>query len=229
MQESGLDGARSTVRVTRTSDPAPRANVRAPAPKASTGCRVGNHRRPQRLLNCRFFCGTGRLNIRGGTHGSLAMHTGSCLCGGSASAFLGTCLPSLSATARNVDEPRAARLAQTSRSQKPLSRCRIPEQLLQSYESSPGKHRCFCRRCGSPVLARRDSVSCVVRIRAGLIKEPICSELAWHLHAASKCNWCPSTMIYLNILKPMCHLAPPNASLHPPRYGWLASPAYAHG
>lgn len=29
------------------------------------------------------------------------------------------------------------------------------EDLLQAYESSPGKQRVFCRRCGSPVLSRR--------------------------------------------------------------------------
>ena len=156
------------------------------------------------------------------------MHTGSCLCGGIS--FSSGDLPPIvvcccSQCRRAQGGPVGTNV--------PISEASFslsdPEQLLQSYESSPGKRRCFCRRCGSPVMARRDSAPGVVRIRAGLIKEPICSELAWHLHAASKCNWCPSTMIYLNILKPMCHLAPPNASLHPPRYGWLASPAYAHG
>jgi hypothetical protein len=66
-----------------------------------------------------------------------------------------------------------------------------PGQLLQSYESSSGKQRCFCRRCGSPVLSRRASVPGVVRVRAGLIDEPIGSGLGWHMHVASKCNWWP--------------------------------------
>ena len=33
-------------------------------PKASTGCCVGNRRRRPCLLNCRFFCGIGGLNIQ---------------------------------------------------------------------------------------------------------------------------------------------------------------------
>jgi hypothetical protein len=31
------------------------------------------------------------------------------------------------------------------------------EELVSEYESSPGKYRAFCRRCGSPVYSRRDS------------------------------------------------------------------------
>ncbi len=64
-------------------------------------------------------------------------------------------------------------------------------EALTSYESSPGKHRLFCRHCGSPVYSRRDALPDVVRVRAGLINEPIPVALAWHAHTASKCNWWP--------------------------------------
>jgi hypothetical protein len=65
------------------------------------------------------------------------------------------------------------------------------EQLLKSYESSPGKYRHFCGTCGSPVFSRRESVPGVLRIRAGLINEPLQSRLDSHAFVASKCNWWP--------------------------------------
>lgn len=63
------------------------------------------------------------------------------------------------------------------------------EELLQSYESSPGKERVFCGRCGSPLFSRRQALPDVVRIRAGLINEPIPSGIAFHAYTSSKCNW----------------------------------------
>lgn len=63
--------------------------------------------------------------------------------------------------------------------------------LLKSYESSPGKQRFFCGRCGSPIYSRRASLSSVIRVRAGLINEPLQVRPAWHAYTASKCNWWP--------------------------------------
>lgn len=61
--------------------------------------------------------------------------------------------------------------------------------LLSSFESSPGKHRVFCRRCGSPVYSHRDSLAGVLRIRAGLIDEPADLTLQAHAQVASKATW----------------------------------------
>lgn len=63
--------------------------------------------------------------------------------------------------------------------------------LLQSYESSPGKERVFCKVCGSPVFSRRASLPGVVRIRAGLLQEPVATRLAFHAFTASKASWWP--------------------------------------
>ena len=63
------------------------------------------------------------------------------------------------------------------------------EELLQAYESSPGKQRVFCSRCGSPVFSRRQSLPSVVRVRAGLFNEPLPVRPAWHAYTDSKCNW----------------------------------------
>jgi hypothetical protein len=61
--------------------------------------------------------------------------------------------------------------------------------LLKAYESSPGKQRLFCSHCGSPVYSRRQSLPALVRVRAGLINEPLPVRPAWHAYTGSKCNW----------------------------------------
>ncbi|MGQ0620710.1 MAG: GFA family protein [Panacagrimonas sp.] len=64
-------------------------------------------------------------------------------------------------------------------------------ELLTEFESSPGKVRVFCKRCGSPIYSRKDTAPGVVRLRAGLIDEPLAVGPIAHFHTASKCNWWP--------------------------------------
>ncbi len=61
--------------------------------------------------------------------------------------------------------------------------------LLRRFESSPGKVRAFCSVCGSPVFSERTALPGVVRIRAGLLAEPVQARLAFHAHVASKASW----------------------------------------
>lgn len=63
------------------------------------------------------------------------------------------------------------------------------ENLLTFYESSPGKQRCFCSRCGSPIFSRKDSLPNILRVRAGLINEPLPVKPEFHAFVGSKCNW----------------------------------------
>lgn len=65
------------------------------------------------------------------------------------------------------------------------------QDLLQQYESSPGKIRAFCKVCGSPIYSKRDSLLGVLRIRAGLLQEPIGTQLAFHAFTGSKASWWP--------------------------------------
>lgn len=62
-------------------------------------------------------------------------------------------------------------------------------ELLRSYESSPGKERVFCGRCGSPIYSKTDKKPDVVRIRAGTINEPLPVRPVAHFYVASKPNW----------------------------------------
>lgn len=61
--------------------------------------------------------------------------------------------------------------------------------LLKRYESSPGKTRVFCSACGSPVFSERASLPGVVRLRAGLLAEPVDSRVGSHAYVDSKASW----------------------------------------
>ena len=44
--------------------------------------------------------------------------------------------------------------------------------LIGEYESSPGKLRAFCTRCGSPVYSRRENRPDALRLRLGVLDNP---------------------------------------------------------
>lgn len=46
---------------------------------------------------------------------------------------------------------------------------RSGRELITEYESSPGKKRAFCSRCGTPLYSRRDDAPQVLRLRMGSI------------------------------------------------------------
>jgi hypothetical protein len=60
---------------------------------------------------------------------------------------------------------------------------------LQAFESSPGKQRVFCSRCGSPIYSRTSKLPGVLRIRAGSLQGEVASRPGWHIYADSKANW----------------------------------------
>lgn len=63
------------------------------------------------------------------------------------------------------------------------------EELLADFESSPGKHRLFCSRCGSPIISRRDNDPHTVRIRAGTLDDPVDTRPARHIFVSDKASW----------------------------------------
>lgn len=62
-------------------------------------------------------------------------------------------------------------------------------ELMRTFESSPGKERVFCGRCGSPIYSRRTSRPGMLRIRAGIIDQPLPVRPAFHQYVADKANW----------------------------------------
>ncbi|MDX1817155.1 MAG: GFA family protein [Marinobacter sp.] len=63
------------------------------------------------------------------------------------------------------------------------------EDALSVYESSPGKERAFCSRCGSPIFSRRVARPDVLRVRAGLINGPLNTPLDSHAFTDSGADW----------------------------------------
>ncbi|MDO8900833.1 MAG: GFA family protein [Phenylobacterium sp.] len=62
-------------------------------------------------------------------------------------------------------------------------------QALRLYESSPGKVRAFCGRCGSPLFSQTTARPGVVRLRAGTLDEPSGAKLGFHIFADSHADW----------------------------------------
>jgi hypothetical protein len=60
---------------------------------------------------------------------------------------------------------------------------------VREYESSPGKYRAFCGRCGSPLYSRRDAEPELRRVRLGTLDgDPERRPLA-HFWVGSKAPW----------------------------------------
>lgn len=63
------------------------------------------------------------------------------------------------------------------------------QETLRAYESSPGKERMFCSRCGSPIFSRALAVPGVVRVRAGTLDAPVAARPVMHNFVGSKADW----------------------------------------
>ena len=61
--------------------------------------------------------------------------------------------------------------------------------LVQRYQSSPGKWRCFCRVCGSPVFAEAGDMPDLVRLRLGLFDDDPGARPAYHWAVNFKAPW----------------------------------------
>ena len=60
---------------------------------------------------------------------------------------------------------------------------------VTEYESSPGKFRAFCSRCGSPVYSRSTADPDNLRIRLGLLDQDPGRRALAHLWVSSKAPW----------------------------------------
>jgi hypothetical protein len=62
---------------------------------------------------------------------------------------------------------------------------------LREYESSPGKFRVFCSRCGSPIYAYLREQPAVVRLRLGSLDTPLGKTTTAHTWVSDKADWEP--------------------------------------
>lgn len=63
------------------------------------------------------------------------------------------------------------------------------EELLRGYESSPGKQRVFCGRCGSPIYSKNLGKPGVLRLRIGLLDSPAGRSPDFHFMTAHAAEW----------------------------------------
>jgi hypothetical protein len=116
-------------------------------------------------------------------------HTGSCLCGGVRFEVSGD-LPQV-----QICHCQDCRKAQGSAfaANIPLAVADVKllsgQDLMAAYESSPGKERVFCRRCGGPLFSRLASKPEALRLRAGTLDAPVGAEVGFHFYTASKADW----------------------------------------
>ena len=61
--------------------------------------------------------------------------------------------------------------------------------VVAEFESSPGKKRCFCRHCGSPLWSRRDAEPDIIRIRLGLLDSDPGRRPLGHVWVSEKAPW----------------------------------------
>src|SRR5215510_11184063 len=62
---------------------------------------------------------------------------------------------------------------------------------LREFESSPGKFRAFCSRCGSPIYAYLASSRDILRIRLGSLDTAFGKQPRAHTFVSDKASWEP--------------------------------------
>ena len=117
------------------------------------------------------------------------MHRGSCLCGAIRYEIDGD-LPGIQLCHCSLCR-RAQGSAFGSNMPVRAENFRLVAGQPKAYESSPGKQRLFCGDCGSPIISRTDADPSMVRVRAGLIAEPVETKAILHFHVSSKASWLP--------------------------------------
>lgn len=117
------------------------------------------------------------------------MHRGGCLCGAVAFEIEGPLAPIQVCHCSQCRRAQGGPFATNIPVAESALRWLRGTEALKRHESSPGKFRVFCRECGSPIFSQRTSLPGVLRLRAGLLDEPVASAVELHMHVASKASW----------------------------------------
>ena len=119
------------------------------------------------------------------------MHTGSCLCGGVRFRIDAALAPIKACHCKQCRKAQGTPFATNTPVSSDAFQLVKGAELLDAFESSPGKQRVFCRVCGSPVYSKRESLPDIFRVRAGLIDGTLAVDLVAHCYTAYKANWWP--------------------------------------
>lgn len=117
------------------------------------------------------------------------MLKGSCLCGGIRYEIDGDLGPVVNCHCAQCRKSSGASFT-TNASVPAASFCFVAgAELLKEWESSAKVRRCFCGRCGSPILKRADSNPEIVRLRLGTLDTDPGAKPSKHIYVGSKAPW----------------------------------------
>ena len=117
------------------------------------------------------------------------MLEGGCLCGGVRFRITGKLGPAGYCHCRECQRASGSAFAANAPVRTRYFAFSAGEELVTEYESSPGKYRAFCRRCGSPVYSRRDSEPELRRIRLGTLDADPERRPLVHVWVSEKAPW----------------------------------------
>lgn len=117
------------------------------------------------------------------------MLRGSCLCGGVRYAVSGTLGPAVYCHCGQCRKASGSSFATNASVAREGFRFVAGEELVGSYESSPGRLRCFCRRCGSPLVKRDAARPDELRVRLGTLDDDPGIPVAAHIFVGSRAPW----------------------------------------
>jgi hypothetical protein len=117
------------------------------------------------------------------------MLTGRCLCEGVRYELTGPLAPLGYCHCKQCQRASGSAFAASSTVARSDLRFVAGEELLREFESSPGRFRAFCSRCGSPVYKRVTEQPDSVRIRLGLLDGDPQLRARVHVFVAAKAPW----------------------------------------
>ena len=116
------------------------------------------------------------------------MLNGSCLCGGVAYEADATLSPIVHCHCETCRKTHGAAFSSVATVPKASFRWVRGEGLLSAYESSPGKIRRFCSRCGSHIVAERTNKD-VMLLRLGCLDTAAPPEAIAHIWRSDAASW----------------------------------------
>jgi len=115
--------------------------------------------------------------------------TGKCLCEGVRFELHGPLAPLGFCHCKQCQRASGSAFAANSSVAKSDFRVVAGQELVREYESSPGRFRAFCSRCGSPVYKRVSDQPDSVRVRLGLVDGDPQLRPRVHVWASAKAPW----------------------------------------
>jgi len=117
------------------------------------------------------------------------MVRGSCLCGGVRYEVTGELGPVALCHCGMCRKASGSAFASNASVERDALRLTRGADLVQRYESSPGRWRCFCRVCGSPLFGEAREMPTLVRLRLGSFDDDPGVRPAYHWAVDFKAPW----------------------------------------